>query len=172
MAINFMHLLGRGPELQSDHICIHLLPAERVSHALRNVQSARRSPVAAVRASMRWFNIHFVDISSWNRCLKLGPSQEPSNCHLQSSANVNARLRYSLVHKFIIWAFFFSFSQWCHVWFLLPCHAPPIRPLCCRRISKLDYLTSRSKQIDFSASNPLSILNLVGKLTGISLIII
>lgn len=65
-----------------------------------------------------------------------------------------------------------NLNKRCHIWGHLPCCAWPIRLQRHQHVSKLDYLTSKSRQIDFPTSNPFQILNLGGKWTGVNLNII
>lgn len=54
---------------------------KKFPRVLRDVESVGLSTMAADNASVRWYNIHFVDISVWNRCLKSSMSHKPLNIH-------------------------------------------------------------------------------------------
>lgn len=148
MAINFMHLLGRAPGLQSAPICIHLSPCWMGSSHSEKCSKCEAKPSGCKSEHPRADSIFTLYIfprgtGVWSlpRCRGLqivSPNPRPSICL--------SPLSLCLANEFImplpthththtsltINATFDSVSR----------HAPPITLPWCHRISKLDYLTT------------------------------
>lgn len=143
MAINFMHLLGRAPGLQSALICIHLSPCWMGSSHSEKCSKCKAKPSGSESKhsgadSIFTLYIFPRETGVWSLpcCRSLGiVSLNPGPSFLPLTIRVAAWLMNSScpsLYSFTIYATFDSLSH----------HASPIRLPWCPRIFKLDYLTT------------------------------
>lgn len=138
-------MLGKDPGLQSDIICIQICWLEKFPCVDK---SKRWSPMAAVYGWIQWYNIHFVDTSVWNWCLKYSLSHKAFKLLFETTGRRLLLLMltpydgktYPLdLNKAICISFPLMFNQCVS----FNSSAQPIRVHWHQRIFKLDYLTSK-----------------------------
>lgn len=141
MEIDFMRLLVKDLETQPDEFCIHLT----------------EFPVFKAWGAAPWLQFkhqycnHFVVAAEPGRCLKLSTATQASRLPFQITGQSLLFQSYLVQIIMLCPLAYFPFESEpnCRIWLQSPHYCYAARPRCCHHTSKLDYLSSKSKQIDF-----------------------